>query len=104
MHLLQNVFKKYLLLTLINMPRAVQALGSWDRARQSTAEVNARRAYRDISRRFAITPGILAEADARELEDSLRVAGLYRNRSRVIKDLSQIRCRRGIGSPSKFEI
>jgi len=56
---------------------------------QSTAEVNTRRAYRNLSERFSITPRNLAEADVKEVEDALRVAGLYRNKSRVIKDLSR---------------
>jgi len=55
---------------------------------QSTAEANTRRAYANLSRRFPITPRNLAEAALQELEDALKVAGLYRNKSKIIKGLS----------------
>jgi len=57
---------------------------------QSTAEVNTRRAYENLSRKMRITPKSLAEADIREIEDALLVAGLYRNKSRIIKRVSQV--------------
>ena len=57
---------------------------------QSTAEVNTRRAYKDLSNRFPITPRGLAEADVKEIQDALKVAGLYRNKSRIIKDLTKM--------------
>jgi len=56
---------------------------------QSTAEVNTRRAYENLSERLPITPRDLAEADVRGIEEALKVAGLYRNKSRIIKDLSE---------------
>jgi len=57
---------------------------------QSTAEVNTRRAYENLSKRVPITPKNLAEADVKIIEDALRVAGLYRNKSRVIREISRI--------------
>ncbi len=57
---------------------------------QSTAELNTRRAYVNLSGRFSITPRNLAEAPVQEIEDALKVAGLYRNKSRIIKDLSKV--------------
>ena len=57
---------------------------------QSTTEVNTRRAYENLSRKMLLTPKALAEADIKEIESSLFVAGLYRNKSRVIKRVSQL--------------
>jgi len=57
---------------------------------QSTAEVNTRRAFKNLSVRLPVTPESLAEADGRLLQDVLRVAGLHRNKSRAIKDLSRM--------------
>jgi len=65
---------------------------------QSTAEVNTRRAYNNLSRKTLLTPQSLAEADIKEIEDALFVAGLYRNKAKVIKKVSQIVIRELNGS------
>lgn len=57
---------------------------------QATANRNTARAFGNLSRRFPITPEALAEADEKEIEKAIRVAGLYRNKSKVIKALSHI--------------
>lgn len=57
---------------------------------QNTANKNTARAFENLSRRFPITPEALANADVKEIEEAIRVAGLYRNKSRVIKELSRI--------------
>ena len=57
---------------------------------QSTAEVNTRRAYRNLSRKIPLTPQSLAKTDIKEIEEALFVAGLYRNKSRIIKKISQM--------------
>jgi endonuclease-3 len=57
---------------------------------QSTAEANTRRAYENLSKRMVITPRRLADADVKEIEEALRVAGLYRNKSRTIKNISEL--------------
>ncbi len=57
---------------------------------QSTAEINTRRAYQNLSARLSITPRALANADMEEIEEALKVAGLYRNRSKVIKKVSSL--------------
>lgn len=57
---------------------------------QSTAEANTRRAFRNLSERLPMTPSGLAEASVEEIEEPLRVAGLYRNKSRVIKEVSRL--------------
>lgn len=65
---------------------------------QSTAEVNTRRAYENLSRKMPLTPESLAEADVKEIEDALLVAGLYRNKSRIIKKVAQTILREFNGS------
>ena len=57
---------------------------------QTTAEVNTRRAFDNLSRKALVTPKGLAEADLKEIEDAIRVAGLYRNKSRIIKEISRL--------------
>jgi endonuclease-3 len=56
---------------------------------QSTAEVNTRRAYENLSKIILITPRRLADADVKMIEEALRVAGLYRNKSKTIKKISE---------------
>jgi len=65
---------------------------------QSTAETNTRRAYNNLSRKMLLTPKSLAEANVKEIKEALFVAGLYRNKARVIKNLSQIIIRELNGS------
>jgi len=57
---------------------------------QATADRNTERAFRNISRKFPITPKDLADARVEEIEEAIRVAGLYRNKSKVIKELSRL--------------
>ena len=57
---------------------------------QATADKNTNRAFRNLSKKFSITPEALAKADVEEIEEAIRVAGLYRNKSRVIKNISSI--------------
>jgi len=52
---------------------------------QATTDKNTHRAFRNLSTRFPITPKALAKADVREIEKTIRVAGLYKNKSKVIK-------------------
>lgn len=57
---------------------------------QNTASRNTARAFKNLSERFSIIPEALAKANVKEIEKAITVAGLYRNKSRVIKNLSQI--------------
>lgn len=57
---------------------------------QNTASINTRRAFRNLSEKFPITPEDLAEADVKEIERAITVAGLYRNKSKVIRDISRM--------------
>ncbi|UCE16382.1 MAG: endonuclease III [Candidatus Bathyarchaeota archaeon] len=57
---------------------------------QATADRNMERAFRGLSKRFPITPKSLADARVEEIEVAIRVAGLYRNKSKVIKEVSRL--------------
>jgi len=57
---------------------------------QATVDKNTARAYENLSKRFPITPKALAEANVEEIEEAIRVAGLYRNKSKTIKQISRI--------------
>ncbi len=57
---------------------------------QATADRNTKRAFRNLSAKFSVTPEALAKADVEEIEEAIRVAGLYRNKSRGIKNLSRV--------------
>jgi len=57
---------------------------------QATADKNTARAFKNLSRRFSITPEALAKARVEEIENAIRVGGLYRNKSRIIKAISRV--------------
>jgi len=58
---------------------------------QSTAEVNTERAFkRLLSKINPLTPDNIVKADIKEIEEALRVAGLYRNKSFILKRVSSI--------------
>ncbi len=57
---------------------------------QNTNERNTTRAFESLSNKFRITPENLAKAEIKEIETSLKTAGLYRNKSRAIKQISEI--------------
>lgn len=57
---------------------------------QATADRNSDRAFENLSREFLITPEILARANVKDIEKAIKVAGLYRNKSKAIKKISQI--------------
>jgi len=55
---------------------------------QSTAEKNVARAYENLLSKMPITPEHISEADVKEIEEALRVAGLYRNKSMALKKIA----------------
>jgi len=57
---------------------------------QATADKNTAKAFKNLSERFSITPEALATASLEEIEKAIRVGGLYRNKSRVIKAISRM--------------
>lgn len=57
---------------------------------QATNDRNRDRAYQNLSNKYKITPEAFARANIREIEKAIRVGGLYRNKSRKIKELSKV--------------
>jgi len=57
---------------------------------QNTADRNTARAFENLSKHFEITPEALASADTGGVEQSLKVAGLYRNKAKAIRQVSEI--------------
>ena len=56
---------------------------------QHTNDRNSGLAYQQLEASFRIKPEVLAEADQKEIERAIRVAGLYRNKSKIIRALSK---------------
>lgn len=56
---------------------------------QATNDRNRDRAYANLTRKYKIEPEVLADADLKDLEEAIRVGGLYRNKARKIKELSK---------------
>lgn len=57
---------------------------------QNTTGRNTARAFENLSKKLQITPEALSKAAVEEIERIIRVAGLYRNKARVIKNLANI--------------
>jgi endonuclease-3 len=57
---------------------------------QNTADRNTARAFENLSKRFEITPEVLANAETSQIEECLRVGGLYKNKAKTIKQVSRI--------------
>jgi endonuclease-3 len=57
---------------------------------QNTADRNTAKAFENLSRKFNITPEVLANAEKSQIEECLKVAGLYRNKAKTIKQQSKI--------------
>ena len=65
---------------------------------QNTADRNTARAFERLSKRFEIKPEALAQAENSQIEENLRTAGLYRNKAKIIKQVSRIILERFHGS------
>jgi len=57
---------------------------------QNTSDRNTEKAFEKLSKAFPITPETLAKAEVGKIEECLKVAGLYRNKARIIKQVSGI--------------
>jgi endonuclease-3 len=57
---------------------------------QNTSDRNTEIAFAKLSEAFPITPEALANAEIGKIEECLKVAGLYRNKARIIKQVSAI--------------
>jgi endonuclease-3 len=56
---------------------------------QNTAGKNTAKAFENLSNQFEITPEALANAETNRIEECLKVAGLYRNKAKTIKQVSK---------------
>ncbi|NIP67194.1 endonuclease III [Candidatus Bathyarchaeota archaeon] len=65
---------------------------------QATVSKNTDRAFRNLKQEFQLTPEALAKADLEEIQEAIKVAGLFRNKSRAIKNISQLVLERFNGS------
>lgn len=57
---------------------------------QATTDKNSLRAFRNLQRIFSITPETLSKAEVVDIERTIKVGGLYRNKARVIKAISNV--------------
>ncbi|RLI43507.1 endonuclease III [Candidatus Bathyarchaeota archaeon] len=57
---------------------------------QNTADINTARAFEKLSKRFEIKPEVLANAEIRQLEECLKVAGLYKTKAKTIRKISRV--------------
>ena len=57
---------------------------------QNTAGKNTAKAFENLSKQFEITPEALANAETNKIEECLKVAGMYRNKAKTIKQVSEI--------------
>jgi endonuclease-3 len=57
---------------------------------QNTASRNTAKAFENLSKLFKITPEALANAETSQIEECLKVAGLYRNKAKTLKQASKI--------------
>jgi len=56
---------------------------------QNTADRNTAKAFENLSNRFEITPEVLAKAETSRIEECLKVGGLYRNKTKTIRQASR---------------
>jgi endonuclease-3 len=57
---------------------------------QNTNDKNTARAFENLSNKFRIAPETLAEAEIKQIENCLKIAGLYHNKARAIQQVSRI--------------
>lgn len=57
---------------------------------QNTADRNTAKAFENLSKQFEVTPEALANAEKSKIEECLKVAGLYRNKAKTIKQVSKL--------------
>lgn len=56
---------------------------------QNTSSENTRRAYRNLSKKFKISPASLSKADTKEIQNAIKVGGLYRIKAKRVKEISE---------------
>lgn len=65
---------------------------------QNTSERNTTRAFENLSKHFEIKPEVLGNAKISQIEECLRIGGLYRNKAKTIKQLSKVLLEKSNGS------
>jgi endonuclease III len=65
---------------------------------QNTADRNTAVAFERLSKRFEITAEALTKADAEQIEECIKVAGLYKGKTRAIQTASKIILEKFAGS------
>ena len=56
---------------------------------QNTADRNTERAFETLSKRFEISPYALAKAELSQIESAIKVAGLFKNKAKTIKQAAE---------------
>jgi len=56
---------------------------------QNTVDKNTARAFENLSKQFEINPEVLANAETSQIEQCLKVAGLYKSKAKAIKQVSK---------------
>ena len=59
-------------------------------SQNTAAGRNTTKAFENLSKQFEITPEVLSNAKTRQIEECLKVAGLYRNKAKAIQQISKI--------------
>jgi len=57
---------------------------------QNTNDKNSIRAFEQLRKRFILDPHYLMNVPEKEIEEAIKIAGLYRTKARAIKELSKI--------------
>lgn len=57
---------------------------------QNTSDINTEKAIENLSKKFMIEPTVLADAPSAQIEECLKVAGLYKTKTKVIKYVSRV--------------
>jgi endonuclease-3 len=57
---------------------------------QNTADRNTAKAFENLSNRFIVAPEVFAKAETGQIQECLKVAGLYRNKAKAIRQISRI--------------
>ena len=69
---------------------------------QSCTDISAMRAYVALDRKVGVDPAKLRRANLRIIQRSIRVAGLYRQKGKAIRKLSEVLCDNYSGDLGKF--
>ena len=89
--------------TVLRILKQTLALPSWTKNKQdpfetlivtiisqNTADVNTEKAFNCLSKHFEINPEALSKAKIGEIEAAIRVAGLYKNKAKTIRQVSTV--------------